>query len=575
MTLQPKWIDKSWETPQKLTTVSGEGNFLVVSPGKRTEGFDFNGTGEMKHISDISMNPNDPYSGWTLSNGGLVSGYSDNNKRQCFQYSITWGGTVYKPGIKDCEWSDNKSQPTIFTGDTVQPLFWQLGITDLKKHGGMTYDYSKGMHVSHGNICYNKDTGLYWNIASGGQAQTYIPNECSWLTLEDAAACCSLPESGRQFDQCKSSYNPSSTNSSCPDVMLNYCTNKWIQQCSGKTSTSLDNILTSKVSDKCSNDGSPCAMYLSDFKNSPSGQKTIKKAIINFIDNNAEKSSIRKNGQPVPDYISSRDKTNNFFTSVIPNLCSTVPGACDDVLSYYCASHTRDELNKDDTLRKMCGCYLQAGGENQQKPLEMKYKMTNPPQTKAQYPFPDLKVPCDPLCNFRNVVQKDQNINGNWQPDKCQSTVCIMDNININIINSKTGGIYLKQECSDGQCFIDRNVVNQIKNAEEKHNVKISDNCKKCFLFDPSNPGDPQCVNCKTFLPCSINGPSGGGGTWNKIKQYFSKHKKELVVAGIILLILLFIIIYIMMHKHYSTKYPGVSGNQGPTLQDYWNVNTY
>ena len=153
-----------------------------------------------------------------------------------------------------------------------------------------------------------------------------------------------------------------------------------------------------------------------------------------------------------------------------------------------------------------------------------------------QYPFPILQS-CDPLCNIGNIIQQGP-------PPQCTQTVCIIDNVNINQVNSQ-GDTTLNQACggtygSGGTCYIDETTINEI-NAQG--DININQNCGQCFSFDPNNPENTQPILC--------GGSSPTNGLWEQILNWIEDNKLTVIGVSIfIFLIVLAIIIFILYKKY-------------------------
>jgi hypothetical protein len=90
-----------------------------------------------------------------------------------------------------------------------------------------------------------------------------------------------------------------------------------------------------------------------------------------------------------------------------------LPGGCDLFQTNYCPTHTRNQLGQDKSLNDLCGCFA-------------------PPQ----YPSDTVSPQCDPLCHLVGTSQISQPCIGEITP--CSNTVCVIDNVNINLVNSST-----------------------------------------------------------------------------------------------------------------------------------------
>lgn len=95
------------------------------------------------------------------------------------------------------------------------------------------------------------------------------------------------------------------------------------------------------------------------------------------------------------------------------------------ILLNQCAVYTIDDAVKNPLLRKWCGCML------------------NPVSYESRYPI--VSIACTPTCNSSEVLQYGA---------PCEGTLCVLDDITISLIDSKSGGVSLVQVCqSCGQVY--------------------------------------------------------------------------------------------------------------------------
>jgi hypothetical protein len=175
---------------------------------------------------------------------------------------------------------------------------------------------------------------------------------------------------------------------------------------------------------------------------------------------------------------------NNPFNKYASTYCPMLPGACDEVLQSYCSNVERGELVFDPTLLNLCGCFMKPDNNH--------------------YPFFNKQVPvsCDPVC----VIASAQQSSGG-QLARCEKTVCIIDDVSFNIVNSSGGKITFDQICGSsstgndarGQCFIDGVSINTINSSLA--GVTIGQMCGQCYA-----PG--ATAENPTTIPCGGSGPT-------------------------------------------------------------------
>jgi hypothetical protein len=332
-----------------------------------------------------------------------------------------------------------------------------------------------------------------------------------WISPEQMVNCCIFDQSGIPPDKnpCAPEYVTSGSGY-CPVVMLEECKD-W-------------------STDKCQT-------YLQLIKNTPLAKDLVPQILKNYITNPKR--------APMNDYCSpllpfhhcpaGRDDSKDpFFTDIVPELCSAT-GSCDAILNQFCSQFLKEDLNKDPTLQTLCGCHL---SESQMKPPQpppdQGLKLTNTITRSNQYIYPGVPTVCDPICNIKNTILKNNT--------PCKGTTCIMDHVDINIINSATGPIDVGQfcGCKDGvscNCFInDLNI--DVANSKIQGGIQVFQKCGACFTFDSDNPAKVQQIDCNTLKPLSKSVYANYSSTSNK--NYF---------VYIIIIFLIIIFLYFFLRK--------------------------
>lgn len=183
------------------------------------------------------------------------------------------------------------------------------------------------------------------------------------------------------------------------------------------------------------------------------------------------------------------DKNKNL--KYILEACQKAPGACDTKLENACRDVTAEQLKLNENLREVCGCML---------PTNM-YQSAYPPVIKPR---------CTPYC--LGALRKGDGFGGFLS---CDTNNCVMDDITISIINSKSGNVNLSEVCGDNKggkynCYFSDIDVQAIDSILPK--VNFSANCDDCLTYDPNNPQNIKPIEgCKlkrcTDLDCYNNSP--------------------------------------------------------------------
>lgn len=419
-------------------------------------------------------------------------------------------------------------------------------------------------------------------------SQTYSDSPfCKWRTDQEVFSCCTAkkdqwsakdPNTGKtQIESnCAPSFMPDGTGATlCSDFMLNVCENDWLP-------------------------GTPCYQYLQDFTNNSDVATVVQTLVRNYINGQAERTGCGTNQYTTPnskwkcknpeteEYRD--DSKDKFISHTLKYLCTAdgnaaQPGFCDLILNQYCAQFTREDLLNDKVLQNICGCHLTGGSGGRESSGGLK-NLGSKPLTTNQYPYPGITTACDPICNYSDTIP--------YSTQKCDSTVCILDDVNINIINSKVkGGININQVCKGAaqgksSCYISGVDIDAINSSIGGTTLK--NDCDACFAFCPddgwtsqgpagavkvdcSDPaGSFNCNMCKGGKCKPGKGPgtgigngNGGNGTGNgnggngtdegyfsSIKQWTEDHPYWSLIGGIAFVII-FALLITLLYVHLSS----------------------
>ena len=146
--------------------------------------------------------------------------------------------------------------------------------------------------------------------------------------------------------------------------------------------------------------------------------------------------------------------------------CQHYPDECKPILENFCRTVTRKDVFENDDLKVLCGCYM----------------------PEEQYPYRGfISLDCSTTCNgIDNIQPKDWN---------CDQTVCIIDNVTINEVDSE-GNINLSQICGGGQnsvCLLKDININQV-NSKVGDGVHIDQQCRSCYNWIGGNNIDSESV---------------------------------------------------------------------------------
>lgn len=462
----------------------------------------------------------------------------------------------------------------LIKGENDFNLRFQGGIYD---GGPCRGDDCTGNMQPYDNILCNKgDTSLYFDSAT--DPTSYSSSACKWRTDQEAFACCTADPKSYQGNQpfepgktflesyCADAFMPDNLGSQCSNFMLNICEKNW--------------------------DSEACTKYLQSFANNSNVKQVAQTTIINYINNMSNKTSCGTNQYTTPNSPNRckppgsseyrDDSKDDFLVNTLPFLCNagndgaTVgTGICDGILNQYCAQFTREDLlnlDNNGTLQMLCGCHLSSSSSGTVNNVGL--NLGNPVVQPNQYPYPGITSACDPICSYSKTIPA--------AGPSCASTVCILDNISINEINSTVnGGITINQACKNtggsgrATCYISGLDINSINS--QTGGVQIKNGCDACYAFCPDEDWDQNapasavkvdcnnisnfnCGSCKSGKcdapPATGNGggtgngsSSTGGGTFiNRIQNH--PYASMFVGVGVFVL---FIIIFTMITMYYQS----------------------
>lgn len=183
------------------------------------------------------------------------------------------------------------------------------------------------------------------------------------------------------------------------------------------------------------------------------------------------------------------------FSSQLFNVCKSVPILCNNdlfnsnFLNSICQSVTKDQITStNDLLRKWCGCYMQ-----------------NDVYGDA---YPNITRECTPFCNSDTVI----GIAEGTSISDCKQSICIIDDITINLIENRGGAISLGNLCGDCsgknqvcKCQIGGSNLTLINNELRDisgGNLNLNTTCK--------NEKEIKCYDnykgVRTEVPCQTSG---------------------------------------------------------------------
>jgi len=220
---------------------------------------------------------------------------------------------------------------------------------------------------------------------------------------------------------------------------------------------------------------------------------------------------------------------NDPFIDQIVSICSSAPGACDTALTLKCQGVTRDSLGNNINLANLCGCFM-------------------PSDQYSQYAGFGVTRICDPLCSLGTSVKPvDPSAPAtNAKFERCNQSICVMDDITIKLLSSVSGNITFSQACGNCgagnngdascRCFISDTTVQAINSlVGDVSFQQACGNTTSCYQEQPD--GVQLQVSCESGAPTNTTGGTGGTPS------------AALWVAVIILIIIFIVVLYFAFRK--------------------------
>lgn len=306
---------------------------------------------------------------------------------------------------------------------------------------------------------------------------------------------------------------------SCPSVMANAC-----------TSDNWSKAYTDPTSDDAYI-GLACDSYISE------GDQTAAEAVAQSAVNDFY---ISNGHSPTDDHP---------FVRKAVDLCNKYPGMCDSIFTQVCSAYTADDLDSKQyagrkydpegtNLLDTCGCFL-----NSDQYLCYDKDGNYDPNCKGG--TGSIGRTCNTVCNFPNSVKPYDSSTGG--PEQCGGTTCVISDVTFNEINSTGGAFSINQVCnSSGDppyiCYLGGIDINANKGSIG--NVQISENCEKCFLFDPNDPSKPP-----EEIDCNISSAPSPPPTVETTVFRFLKVNQWWVVGVAVIIAIIVILFMFYVNK--------------------------
>ncbi len=178
----------------------------------------------------------------------------------------------------------------------------------------------------------------------------------------------------------------------------------------------------------------------------------------------------------------------NPFQEYLYQMCCTTPVICQSGLKESCSVYSTQRLSYYPQVANWCGCYLP---DHEYDEYVNRYQ---------------INQECTPTCNRPGSIPL---VAGDGDPYLCTQTVCLIDDIAINLVSSDISGqISINQVCGncgngDGgscSCIIQDNTITGVEASIG--NISINESCgsTQCIITNPDPNGSPPTLT----VPCEV-----------------------------------------------------------------------
>ncbi len=196
------------------------------------------------------------------------------------------------------------------------------------------------------------------------------------------------------------------------------------------------------------------------------------------------------------------------------------------------------------------------------------WSLEGTPQSETPYSEIVPSFNCDPMCMTSTLLPCTGT---------CQSSMCVIDNVTVNYINSNIkGGTSLNQACgtcggesedSGGQCicYMDGITINSF-NSSIDGGVDLTQTCGQCYQQIDGAWEEVNCVDGTPITPDDVGKDNGG-----KKEDEKSWWKKKLAVIMIVIIVLAIVLFVGLWYSRYhASKVDADMASENVQFDDYY-----
>ncbi len=243
----------------------------------------------------------------------------------------------------------------------------------------------------------------------------------------------------------------------------------------------------------------------------------------------------------------------NPFQEFLYQICCTAPILCQKPLDDSCSIYSAQRLSYNPQVANWCGCYL---------PQHEYDEYVNKNQINKE---------CTPTCNRPGSIP---SVTGDGDPYLCTQTVCLIDDISINLVSSDlSGDVSINQMCSNCNstssegstatcsCIIQDNTIIGVE--AQIGGISINESCSttQCSISNPDPDGSPPVLT----VPCDqvTNPDEAFAEEQARQEESQAKITRQENITKIIIIILAIIAIwvaYLIINRKEKPKAPKIKG---------------
>lgn len=366
-------------------------------------------------------------------------------------------------GLGDVEQVPNFCNQATDTGKADRNQACQL----FGGNNGSTYEWGDAKGTGVGSCKYQNTTTSICTSSGGVSGEGVLCTRKNFLG--DPLTCCNKDYDLNQGVNNSNCFSDSNRRLTCDPAYRgpkrSGCQTQYLTYCLAGNKPGSNPADSGTYTSKWLDSNSPCRIALDQNYNSSTGQQYAQNLLGGLFNRYFNIDGFQISTPGGANY--------NTFQNTLLMLAREYPNAAAPFLrDKLCPAYSREDLSTSLDKTNFCGCYL---------PLS---------QYRSDPNNLGLQIQCDPVCNVATNVPLVQN----GVVQSCTSSFCIIDNVTVNLINSRAGNINLGQVCSscpNGACQCSIVDVNISASNSKIGNIDLNQACgtQTCYRSNPDGNG--------------------------------------------------------------------------------------